>query len=158
MHCWFIVNTRQIYCKHINIFCTLTKIYCANTNIYCTNKNIYCLVINIYCTDVNIYCLLYQNTCNHRSKIVLSIRTINLGFMLLDSTKDEMFAQILVFSYILVFLGLHWPKNEPKFKTLGTSRFSQNSRFLKDSSKAVFVFMKSTSGENFSKIEPYLAD
>ena len=78
--------------------------------------------------------------------------------MLLDSPKDEIFAQILVFSNILVFLGVHWPENEPKFKPLGTSRFNQNSKFLKDSSKAVLVFMKSTSGENFSKIEPYLAN
>ena len=66
------------------------------------------LVIYIYCADVNIYCPLYQNTCNIRSKIVLSITRINLRFMLLNGRKDAVFAQILVFSNILVFLGVHW--------------------------------------------------
>ena len=41
------------------------------------------------------YCLLYQNTYS--------------AIMLLDSPEDVDLAQILVFSNISIFLGLHWP-------------------------------------------------
>ena len=76
-----------------------------------------------------------QIMCNTRSKIGLSIPRINLGFMLLDSPKNAVFAQILVFSNILVFLGVHWIWKWTKIVTFGCvplqSKFKVFERFFK---------------------------
>ena len=73
--------------------------------------------------------------CNTRSKIFLLIPRINLGFMLLDSPKNAVFAQIFVFSNILVFLGVHWTWKWTKIVTFGCvplhSKFKIFGRFFK---------------------------
>ena len=83
--------------------------------------------------------------------------------MLLDSPKDLVFGEMLVFTNILVFQGyINWPQ---KFTFNFTFKFNfgyipleQKWKILKYSSPSAFLCLKITSGENFSKIEACLGD
>ena len=77
----------------------------------------------------------------------------DLVLTLFDIPKDVVFSNILVFSNIFGFPAVHWAPKRNKTVNFGCFPF-----ILKDFSNTLLVLLKTTSGQNFSKIKQYLGE
>ena len=80
----------------------------------------------------------------------------DLVLVLFNSHKDVVSGKILVFGNILGFPGINWTQKWTKTFNFGYIPFLLKHLVLKDCLDTVFVLWETTSGQNFSKLVPYL--
>ena len=82
----------------------------------------------------------------------------DLGLTLLIISKDEVFAEILVFSNIFGFLEVNCASKWTKTVNFGCIQFQPKFKILKDFSNIVFALLETTYGQSFSNIKQYLGE
>ena len=82
----------------------------------------------------------------------------DMRYVTFYSPKDAVFAKIMVFSNVFGFPGVNLAQKWNKIVNFGYVLFQVKCKCLKGSSNTVFIFFKTTFGENFGMIKPYLDD
>ena len=79
----------------------------------------------------------YPNTTDVITRNVMHSDLVN--FMLIDSPKDVVFAEIWGYINILAFLGVNWAKKWTEFVHFGYASRQPKLKVLKDSANTVSV-------------------